>query len=60
MIGFVGTSGNAPPNAPHLHFAIARLTAPGRWWKSEPIDPYPLLTSRGVTVHRAASAVPTR
>jgi murein DD-endopeptidase MepM/ murein hydrolase activator NlpD len=52
VIGFVGTSGNAPPNAPHLHFAIEKLTEPGRWWKSEPVDPYPLLTTRGVTVER--------
>lgn len=55
VIGFVGTSGNAPLDAPHLHFAIEKLTEPGRWWKSEPIDPYPLLTARGVTVHRAAA-----
>jgi murein DD-endopeptidase MepM/ murein hydrolase activator NlpD len=53
VIGFVGTSGNAPPNAPHLHFAIEKLTEPGRWWKSEPIDPYPLLNSRGVTVEKS-------
>ena len=53
VIGFVGTSGNAPPNAPHLHFSIEKLTEPGRWWKSDPIDPWPLLTSRGVTIHRA-------
>lgn len=59
VIGFVGTSGNAPPNAPHLHFAIEKLTEPGRWWKSEPVDPYPLLKSRGVTIHRAATASPS-
>lgn len=49
VIGFVGTSGNAAPDAPHLHFAIERLTEPGRWWKSEPINPYTLLSTRGVT-----------
>jgi murein DD-endopeptidase MepM/ murein hydrolase activator NlpD len=54
VIGFVGSSGNAPPNAPHLHFSIERLTEPGKWWKSEPIDPYPILMERGVTVHRSA------
>ena len=54
VIGFVGTSGNAPPNAPHLHFAIEKLSEPGKWWVSEPIDPYPLLMQRGVTVHRSA------
>lgn len=54
VIGFVGTSGNAPPNAPHLHFAIEKLTEPGVWWKSDPIDPYPLLTRRGITIERVA------
>ena len=55
VIGYVGSSGNAPPGAPHLHFSIEKLTEPGRWWKSEPIDPYPILTQRGVTIHRAAT-----
>jgi murein DD-endopeptidase MepM/ murein hydrolase activator NlpD len=43
VIGYVGSTGNASPNAPHLHFAIFRL-GPGReWWKGEPINPYPVL-----------------
>jgi peptidoglycan LD-endopeptidase LytH len=42
-IGFVGTTGNAPPNTPHLHFAINRLDDPRRWWDGTPIDPRPLL-----------------
>lgn len=54
VIGYVGTSGNANPDAPHLHFSIEKLTEPGKWWQSEPIDPYPLLMERGVTVHRSA------
>jgi len=40
LVGYVGTTGNAPPDTPHLHFAIFRLTDPGRWWKGTPIDPY--------------------
>lgn len=54
VIGFVGTTGNAPPNAPHLHFAIEKLPSPKEWWKGEPINPYPILTSRGVTWQTAA------
>jgi murein DD-endopeptidase MepM/ murein hydrolase activator NlpD len=41
VLGYVGTTGNAPPNAPHLHFAIFRLGPDKRWWKGTPIDPYP-------------------
>ena len=50
VIGYVGTSGNAPPNTPHLHFAISILPPTKEWWKGEAIDPYPLLMQRGVTV----------
>ena len=43
VIGYVGTSGNAPPNTPHLHFAIFKLTSQKHWWQGTPIDPYPVL-----------------
>ena len=43
VIGFVGTSGNAPAHAPHLHFGITELPPSREWWKGEAIDPYPLL-----------------
>lgn len=43
VIGYVGTSGNAPKNTPHLHFAVFRLTPEKRWWKGTPIDPYDIL-----------------
>jgi peptidoglycan LD-endopeptidase LytH len=46
LIGYVGTTGNAPPSAPHLHFAVTRLPPTKEWWKGEAIDPYPLLTAR--------------
>jgi peptidoglycan LD-endopeptidase LytH len=43
VIGYVGTSGNAPKDTPHLHFAIFRLTEEKRWWEGTPIDPYDVL-----------------
>ncbi len=46
VIGFVGSTGNAPEGAPHLHFAIYKLTAAKLWWKGEAINPYPLLAGR--------------
>lgn len=42
IVGYVGTSGNAPPNTPHLHFAVFELDASHRWWKGKAVDPYPL------------------
>jgi murein DD-endopeptidase MepM/ murein hydrolase activator NlpD len=43
VIGFVGTSGNAPPDTPHLHFAIFELGVERQWWSGRPIDPYLVL-----------------
>jgi murein DD-endopeptidase MepM/ murein hydrolase activator NlpD len=40
VIGYVGTSGNAPKNAPHLHFTIFKLTEQKQWWEGTAIDPY--------------------
>jgi murein DD-endopeptidase MepM/ murein hydrolase activator NlpD len=51
-LGYVGTSGNAPPNAPHLHFQVSRVAAAGQWWGGMPVDPAPLLGD-------AAAAAPT-
>jgi murein DD-endopeptidase MepM/ murein hydrolase activator NlpD len=39
-LGYVGTTGNAPPGTPHLHFAINRLGPDKHGWEGEPIDPY--------------------
>jgi peptidoglycan LD-endopeptidase LytH len=43
-LGYVGTTGNAPPNAPHLHFQVMRMPDDGRYWAGEPINPYPVLS----------------
>jgi peptidoglycan LD-endopeptidase LytH len=44
LLGYVGTSGNAPPDTPHLHFAVYRLSEAKRWWEGTPIDPYEVLS----------------
>ena len=43
VIGYVGTSGNAPKSTPHLHFAITKLPPTKEWWKGDALDPYPFL-----------------
>lgn len=40
LIGYVGSTGNASATAPHLHFAIFRLTPERQWWKGDAINPY--------------------
>jgi murein DD-endopeptidase MepM/ murein hydrolase activator NlpD len=42
VIAYVGTTGNAPPGTPHLHFAIEQ--------NGQPVDPYPILLARGQTI----------
>jgi peptidoglycan LD-endopeptidase LytH len=41
-LGFVGTTGNAPKDTPHLHFQVMRMPSDGKYWDGEPINPYPL------------------
>jgi peptidoglycan LD-endopeptidase LytH len=45
-LGYVGTSGNAPPETPHLHFTVFKLAPTKRWWEGTPINPYPLWALR--------------
>ena len=46
VLGYVGVSGDASPNTPHLHFAIFRLGPEKRWWEGTAVDPYPLLSGK--------------
>jgi peptidoglycan LD-endopeptidase LytH len=51
-IGFVGTTGNAPKDVPHLHFQVMRMPEDGKYWNGEPINPYPILTGLVVSTAR--------
>ncbi|WP_401734382.1 M23 family metallopeptidase [Stenotrophomonas muris] len=46
VIGYVGSTGNASADAPHLHFEVHVLGPEKQWWKGESINPYPLLHPR--------------
>jgi peptidoglycan LD-endopeptidase LytH len=48
VLGYVGTSGNAPEHIPHLHFQVMKMRADGRWWDGEPVDPRPFLFQAGI------------
>jgi peptidoglycan LD-endopeptidase LytH len=43
VVGYVGSTGNAPENSPHLHFAVYTITDPNRWWRGRDLNPYRLL-----------------
>jgi murein DD-endopeptidase MepM/ murein hydrolase activator NlpD len=43
LIAYVGDTGNASPGNYHLHFSVAVITDPKRYWAGTNINPYPLL-----------------
>lgn len=45
-VGYVGSTGNASPGGPHLHFAIHRMAPGEKWYQGTPINPYPLLAGK--------------
>ena len=45
VIGYVGSTGDARADAPHLHFAVFELGPEKRWWKGKAIDPYDALVA---------------
>ena len=46
-IGTVGSTGNANPGGPHLHFAVNRMGPGEKWYNGTPVNPYPLLAGSG-------------
>jgi murein DD-endopeptidase MepM/ murein hydrolase activator NlpD len=47
IIGFVGSTGNANPLAPHLHFQVMRNDNLNDWWKGTPVNPFPVFRPAG-------------
>ena len=45
-VGYVGHTGNASADGPHLHFAINRMAPGEKWYNGTPINPYPLLAGK--------------
>jgi murein DD-endopeptidase MepM/ murein hydrolase activator NlpD len=43
QIATVGSTGDADPAGPHLHFEIKRMAPEQKWHEGEGINPYPLL-----------------
>lgn len=39
-VGYVGTTGDADPGTPHLHFAVFKLGPEKQWWKGAAVNPY--------------------
>lgn len=47
LIGSVGTTGNAPKNAPHLHYQLMRSVPGTPYWNGPPVNPIPYLRRKG-------------
>ena len=47
VLGYVGSTGNARPTEPHLHFQVMRMGPGGEWWSGQPLDPRPYLVLEG-------------
>ena len=41
VLGYVGTTGNAPKDIPHLHFQLLRYTNDKRYYDGPPLNPLP-------------------
>ena len=56
VIAYVGSTGNASPEGPHLHFGIFKLGPEKRWYEGAPLNPFPELGGRAQSGH----TLPTR
>jgi peptidoglycan LD-endopeptidase LytH len=56
VIGYVGTTGNAPANMPHLHFQVMKRGV-RNWWDGPSINPLPFFALDGLRP-KAAGRVP--
>lgn len=45
VIAYVGSTGNAPARAPHLHFTIFIVGADRKWWRGKAVNPFPYLAA---------------
>ena len=43
VIAYVGSTGDADVNSPHLHFGITIIGPEKKWWGGVPINPYSIL-----------------
>jgi peptidoglycan LD-endopeptidase LytH len=46
-LGYVGTTGNAPRDVPHLHWQVMLRGADRRWWDGIPLNPWHFLVLDG-------------
>jgi murein DD-endopeptidase MepM/ murein hydrolase activator NlpD len=58
LLGYVGTTGNAPPNVPHLHFQVMRVTDARHWWNGTPVNPYPFLVEPAAVTATSGAKLP--
>lgn len=59
-LGYVGSTGNADPAAPHLHFAVFELGPEKQWWKGRAINPLPLFDSQAAVPSGVTGGRPPR
>ena len=57
LVGFVGSTGNASADAPHLHFEIELLGPEKQWWHATSINPYGRFEGQP-PAHAASASIP--